>query len=43
MLGIFKKIHMKTVELQSDYKLLSGFPFIDHRNIDNNLESLCIS
>jgi hypothetical protein len=28
--------------IQADSKLLSGFPFMDHVNPDNNLESLCI-
>jgi hypothetical protein len=29
---------METDVINSDSKLLSGFPFIDHRNTDNNLE-----
>jgi hypothetical protein len=29
--------------IQSDSKLLSGCPFIDHGNPDNNLESPCTS
>jgi hypothetical protein len=28
--------------VEGDSKLFSGFPFIGHRNADNNLESLCI-
>jgi hypothetical protein len=33
---------MSKGEIQDDSKLLSEFPFIDHANPDNNLESLCI-
>jgi hypothetical protein len=33
---------MQFTNVQSDSKLLSGFPFMDHGNTDNNLESLCI-
>jgi hypothetical protein len=31
------------LDLQSDSKLLSGFPFIGYVNPDNNLESSCRS
>jgi hypothetical protein len=30
------------LKVQSDSKLLSGFPFAGHGNHDNNLESSCI-
>jgi hypothetical protein len=32
----------ETAKIQSDSKILSGFPFIDHGNLYNILESLCI-
>jgi hypothetical protein len=31
------------VKLQDDSKILSEFPFIDHGNLDNNVESLGIT
>jgi hypothetical protein len=34
---------LKVGKLQSDSKLLSGFPWPINGNPDNNLESLCIS
>lgn len=30
------------LHINGESKLLSGFPFIDHGNSDNNLDSLCI-
>jgi hypothetical protein len=37
-----KGTYMTSSEIQSDSKLLSGFPFINRGNSDNNVESLCI-
>jgi hypothetical protein len=37
------KVNQRFGEVQSDSKLLSGFPFILQGNPDSDLESLCIS
>jgi hypothetical protein len=34
-------LNIQFSHVQGDSNLFSGFPFIDHGNTDNNLESLC--
>lgn len=32
-----------TINIQNDSKVLLGFPFIGHGNLDSNLETLCVT